>query len=178
MNRQVALLMASVSRKDSEAVRGGTSTETLMTLLLLIILSLGLISLTASSVGAYQRLDGHKDSISSLRTAQAFVSMKIRQNDRTGCLHIKINSITEENALVIDENISGKAYETWIFSYEGYLRECMVLESEKPSPELSNKISAVDSFRISFDEALSGFRTHYEIVGQQPYESFISIRSD
>ena len=157
--------------------RGRTSLETITTLLLIILMGLGLFALTLSTVNAYQRIYKTKESATELRIAYSFVTTKIRQNDMTGCLDIIRDPLSEQNALVIYENIEGIDYATWIFHYQGTLWEALVLKEEAPSLEGSQAIAKVDTFALSYDPKEEGFLIRMDKKGQESYSALIKTRT-
>jgi hypothetical protein len=160
-----------------ESKKGRTTVETIATLLLIILLGMGLMGLTASSVNAYQRLYRGKECSTELRIAYSFITTKIRQNDVTGCLHVVRNPISNQNALVIYETIDGVDYATWIYHYQGTLWEAFVLKEEAPSLEVSQAIAQVDAFTISYDPQAQGIRLQVSIEGHESYGGLIKTRT-
>jgi len=57
-------------------------------------------------------------------TALNFVSTKIRQHDESGS--IRIDSIDGRSALVLEQSIGETVFETWIYHYDGALRELFI----------------------------------------------------
>lgn len=157
---------------------GRTSVETMATLLLLILLGVGLFSVTLSAVGAYQRLYMAKEKTSELRVASSYIIMKIRQNDMTGCLKVTGNPITGKNALVVYEEIEGMSYATWIFCYEGMLKEALVLKEEVPTLNASQNIAKIDNFQVSYDQEEQMIFASVGKIGEQTYDNIIKIRSE
>lgn len=163
---------------DLKQNKGRVLIETLATILLLILLGVGCFSLTVSAVGAYQRLYTSKENAAELRVATSFVTTKIRQYDMSGCLEVKPDPISGNNALVVHEKISDIIYTTWIYYYEGYLYEAIVLEGEYPEVDISQPIARIDNFEINYSEESKGIYTKVGINGCKTYDSFIKIRSN
>lgn len=132
--------------------RGSVSIESLATMLLLLLLGIGIFSLSITSTAAYQRIYEGKSASSEVRVALSFVQMKIRQNDSKGAIRIESNPINQEPSLVIQEIYDGETYETWIYRDEGKLREAFMLAGEPPSNDISFQIANSDGFDISMDD--------------------------
>lgn len=144
------------NRADTDGVkrRGSVSVETIATLFLLIVLGVGIFSLTVSSTSVYSRIYHGKNLQSELRVALSFVQMKIRQNDLRHAIRVEENPVNGGPSVVIREEFGGEVYETWIYQDDGKLREALVLEGEAPSNELSFEIADVDGFSAVIDKNL------------------------
>lgn len=156
---------------------GRVLVETLASMFLLILLGAGCFSLAMSAIGAYNRLYASKENASELRIAYSFVTTKIRQYDISGCLEVKPDAVSGKNALVIHEKIDDMVYDTWIFHYDGYLYEAIVLENEDPEVDISQPIARIDSFDIRYDEGAHGFFIKAGIEGHKTYGGFLKLRS-
>jgi hypothetical protein len=55
------------------------------------------------------------------RTSLSYLATKLRQGDEAG--GILVTELEGCPALVLEETINGTLYRTWIYSYEGSLRE-------------------------------------------------------
>ncbi len=173
--------MKEVHNKNNISLKqknGRASVETLCAMLLLILLGAGCFSLSFSTFGAYQRLNTSKEKSSELRVASSFIMTKIRQSDIIGCLDVKPDPITGNNALVIYESIDGEDYETWIYYSSGYIMEAFVLKGEEPLTDVSQTIAKVDSFRIDYNRAEHQILTSVGINGLKAYNSTIKVRSE
>lgn len=158
--------------------KGRVLIETLATMLLLILLGVGCFSLTVSAIGAYQRLYTSKEKAAELRVASSFITTKIRQNDMSGCLEVKPDPVSENNALVIHEEIDDVIYTTWIFHSDGWLYETIVLSDESPTVDISQPIARIDLFEINYSQGEKIIYTKVGINGYKTYDSFIKLRSN
>lgn len=136
---------------SGSACRGSVSVETIATLFLLLVLGIGIFSLTVSSTSAYSRIYDRKNLQSELRVALSFVQMKIRQNDLEGAIRVDENPVNGGSAVVIREEYEDESYETWIYQDGGKLREALMPEGQAPSNELSFEIADVDDFSAEMD---------------------------
>lgn len=78
-----------------------------------------------------------------VRTATSYVTEKIRQNDTD--LGIRVEDLNGIDALAMSEELEGNLYTTYIYYYDGYLRELFVssdsvfdIESGQPIIEIGN----------------------------------------
>lgn len=154
---------------------GRTSIESLATMLLMIILGVGVCSLTLSSISAYQKIYNSKKESSESRVAISFITTKIRQNDCEGRIDIKPDPFTGQNALVIYENIDNTDYATWIFHYEGFLYEALILRAEAPSIEISQPVAKIAKFEIN--PVNDGIVARIGNFDGMMYESYIRPKS-
>ncbi len=173
MKRDTDTICISLKQNNGRAL-----IETIISMLLLILLGVGCFSLAVSSVGAYKRLYDSKGKNTELRIASSFITTKIRQNDMTGCLEVRPDPISGNNALVIHEEIDGVIYTTWIFLSDGHLYEAIVLQDESPSVDIGQPIAKIDLFEINYSEEEQCIYTKVGISGNKPYESFINLRSN
>ena len=81
-----------------------------------------------------------------IRTATSFLQEKIRQNDAGDS--INISEIEGIKALAIDSVIEDTKYTTFIYCYDGYLRELLVTEDSVFSKESGQSIIELKSFDI------------------------------
>ncbi|NLX63643.1 MAG: DUF4860 domain-containing protein [Clostridiaceae bacterium] len=169
--------MKKILRNNLRQKKGSILVETISVMLLLVLLGVCSLSLAMSSFGAYQRLDNSRAKSSELRIASSFIINKIRQNDMSGNIDVRPDTISGNNALVIYESINGENYATWIYHDSGCLMEALVLRHEVPSPDVSKVIAKVDSFSLDFDREKRQITFSVGIEGVRPYNSVIKIRS-
>lgn len=82
------------------------------------------------------------------RTALSYVSEKIRQCDSSGAIELTQPEGFADNALLLHENIAGNGYDTFIYFYDGALRELFVKNGTKITPEQGTSIVSLRSFTI------------------------------
>ena len=82
-------------------------------------------------------------------TALQYVAAKARQGDREG--GVAVGSLTERDALVLAETIDGSCYETWIYCYDGYLRELFTEQGTDLAPEGGEKVLRAEDFRARME---------------------------
>ena len=82
-----------------------------------------------------------------VRTATSYITEKIRQSD-SSC-DIQIAQLSDVTVLALSTIENGKNYITYIYSYEGWLRELFISESTVFSPSAGQKIVEVSDFSVS-----------------------------
>lgn len=80
------------------------------------------------------------------RTALSYISEKIRQNDIDG--NIRIGKLDGENALILEQTYEDSVYNTYIYAYEGALRELFVRSDSPADLSAGTKILEVEAFSM------------------------------
>ena len=82
------------------------------------------------------------------RTAYAYITEKIRQNDAQG--NISSDTFNKSGAIRIDSTEGGKDYVTYIYDYDGALMELKArADVENLLPETGQRIMDIDSLEIN-----------------------------
>lgn len=121
-----------------------------MTLLLLFAVSAMIVLLLAANIYRSSVEDGAKSDTA--RTAAAYISEKIRQYDESGAV-----SLTEFDgceALQLVRQVGERRYCTYIYAYDGALRELLVTEGYEASA--SDGAEILDVASVSMDEPAPG----------------------
>lgn len=83
------------------------------------------------------------------RIACAYVTEKVRQADNQGRVYVV--DIFDQNALVLQDEIDGVLYNTYIYSYGGYLMELYARADLKDIyPQSGQKILEITSFNVDY----------------------------
>lgn len=108
------------------------------------------------------------------RTALAYVTEKVRQSDMEG--QIAVGEFAGRPALIITSRVSDTDYNTYIYEYEGCLKELMCRQDVSLGPEAGQDILEVSEFSLtSVNENLINCRI--AVDEEQAYDLFISIHS-
>ncbi|MDL2232474.1 DUF4860 domain-containing protein [Ruminococcaceae bacterium OttesenSCG-928-L11] len=81
------------------------------------------------------------------QTSLTYVSTKIRQNDVSDA--VRIDSLGGVQALVLEQSVEGEVYQTWIYCYDGFLKEMFIKQGTEIAPEFGASIMEVDSFALT-----------------------------
>ena len=76
-------------------------------------------------------------------TALAYVTEKLRSGDRQDA--VRVDSLEGCPALVISLDREGAGYDTYIYCYDGYLRELMVRREVTPAPRMGRALLELES---------------------------------
>jgi hypothetical protein len=96
-------------------------TGSLMALVLFGLFAVCILFLLLTGADVYQRLTVRDRNTYEMRTAAQYLTTKMRQADTDGCL--LVSEFEGLDALLIREEIEGSVYHTWIYCYDGYVRE-------------------------------------------------------
>ena len=90
-----------------------------------------------------------------VRTATSYLREKIRQNDNSAS--ICVESIDGVEVLSLSSMVNDTVYHTYIYYYDGYIREVLCAEDGGLLPEDGNEILAAKGLQISRDGDLISF---------------------
>ena len=132
---------------------------------------LSALSVIAIGADIYKKNVSAMENNNDRRIATAYVTEKIRQADVNGAVYAR--NIFDHNALILQEEISGQLYDTYIYEYEGTLMELFARDDlEVFYPQSGQKIMEVKSFDI---EEVSEKMFKIEIVLEDGTEDFLYI---
>lgn len=127
-------------------------------------LSLVLISLGAS---VYERNVSDMQAVSGKRTAFAYVTQKVRQADaegqvRVGVFPVEVTSSYYGEALIFSREIRDEIYETYLYAYDGSLRELTVRAGTDITPDMGAPILPAEELGVREDDLIKGL-LHIEL---------------
>ncbi|MCR5501604.1 MAG: DUF4860 domain-containing protein [Lachnospiraceae bacterium] len=148
--------------------------DILFVIALFSIFVLSAISLISIGAGVYSKTMTNMDSNFSSRTAVAYIKEKIRQSDENGS--ISVGDLDGNPAIVISSRIRERDYTTYIYEYEGILRELMIRNDVTLSPSAGQKILPVSSFKIDMDDRAL-IRCQLMMEDGEFYDFFVGVHS-
>ena len=81
------------------------------------------------------------------RVSIAYITEKVRQSDVDG--NVYVQRLFDQNVLVFEQTVNGNVYNTYIYSYDGYLRELFArADLDNFYPQTGQKILKLNSFDI------------------------------
>lgn len=98
------------------------------------------------SANTYEKIVAQSNNNFESGTCLAYITEKIRQNDSDGS--ISISSIDGITALSIQENIDNHLFNTYIYEYEGTLRELYVQDGVSVSPKTGTIIMDINKLEM------------------------------
>lgn len=100
----------------------------------------------------YQSTASHMEANYTSRTALAYASEKIRQSDSSGAVELLVPEGFKEQALILHQTIDQTDYVTYIYFYDGALRELLIKEGTRITPEQGTALVFLSSFEIEKTE--------------------------
>ena len=146
----------------------------LFPLALFFVLTATSVALVVLASGTYSRqVQDSEDSFAS-RTALSYVTEKIHQADEYGAVYAGI--FDGQDAIVIRQTYSEQTYVTYLYEYDGYLRELFIQDGVDAKASDGRKILASDSF--SFEETQDGlFHLYCTNKDGSISDTYVSIKS-
>ena len=124
--------------------------DILFVLALFLVFTLSTLTLVLFGANIYQNTVNSMEDNYNARTVCSYISGKFRSND--SAVDISIGSIDGQPSLILNQEINDASYSTYIYEYDGYLRELFVSDSVTLGAEVlnaGNKLCPVDKFEVS-----------------------------
>lgn len=114
----------------------------------LLMLTFLLFSLLLAQTGAtvYRKGADSLNETYTSQTALSYVTEKLRQHDCDGS--VSLSSIDQIPALILSDDLEGASYRTYIYYYDGALRELFTRASTKVTPEMGSAIVELSGFHF------------------------------
>lgn len=140
-----------------------------LALLIAFVASAVMVLLLAANV--YGDIADHASRGYTARTVTAYLTEKIHQNDQSGGVHM--GRIQDADALVLEH---GEDYSTYIYMYDGTLRELLIKKGAEIGPESGQKILPLQKLEIrQVTEQLFYFMCRDEENGEA--SAYVSVKS-
>lgn len=85
-----------------------------------------------------------------MRTSLTYISQKVRQNDIANGVYL--SKIGEVDALVLEQRINDKDYQTWIYHDNGSIKELFTPKRDDIKPSDGREIMSVAALKIQRDD--------------------------
>ncbi|MGN0377212.1 MAG: DUF4860 domain-containing protein [Suilimivivens sp.] len=121
--------------------------DVLFVIALFCIFALSAVFLITIGANIYGKTVSHMESNFSSRTSFAYITEKIRQADKNGS--VNIGEFDGRPALFITETLEGTDYITYLYEYDGYLKELMVRRDTPLSPSAGQDIMEISEFSLT-----------------------------
>ncbi len=109
------------------------------------------------------------------RTALSYVSEKIHSGDSSGC--VRLESLQGVDALVLEQSYAGEIYCTYVYQYEGMLKELFVKAGTEIPLSAGRTILELESFSMTaYSDDLLLF-TCTDHSGQSA-SAYVALRSE
>lgn len=138
------------------------------------VLAASAVTLVVLASGFYSRqVKASSDSYSG-RTTLAYVTEKLHQNDENGA--VSVGNFDGSDALVIRQSYGGKEYVTYLYAYDGYLRELFIQEGTEAKASDGRKILETKAFEAR-EESDGIFYLYCENEDGKKTDTFVSVKS-
>ena len=120
--------------------------DVLFLITLFCVFAISVITLTGTGATVYEHIVDRMDSNFVSRSSFSYVINKVRQNDRLG--NVSIGKYGEADSIIISEEISNTEYCTYLYYYDGSLREIFSRKDQFFDLNLGNSIIELSDFQI------------------------------
>ena len=147
--------------------KGVMMVELAMVMMLLALFGITIFTLIIAGADAQMRIMTEKEGQADARIALSYINVRLRQNDSNGKIGIEPIAFTGQNAIVIRERNFEYEIDTWIFSYNGRLYECLTLPNQQPEEFLSIPIIDIEHLSTVLNDDGSITNTVYYYYGDE-----------
>lgn len=127
-------------------LKKASAAEQLCVIVLMFLFAAAMLLLVAMGTSAYGSITKGMNTNYSLRTSLSYVAAKIRQGDKSG--QISIKTLNGMESLVIEENINGTFYQTWVYAYDGGIYEMYAEKNTEFQPQDGMRIIDIEQFEV------------------------------
>lgn len=150
--------------------------DTVFVICLMLLFLLSALTVIAIGANIYKKNVAQTNDNYAQRVSIAYVTEKVRQSDVSGSIFVR--ELFGQNVLVFQQELNGDLYNTYIYSYEGYLMELFARDDlQSFYPQTGQKILKINSFIIekASEDLLRATITEEDGVEETVY---ISIHSN
>ena len=148
--------------------------DVLFVLALFGIFALAAIFLITIGANIYGKTMTNMENNFDTRTALAYITEKVRQADLEN--QISVGDLDGCPALIISSGTEENQYKTYLYEYQGSLKELMMKQDIQLSPSAGQDILAVSDFELSPVNSRL-INCSITINNEQSYDLFISVHS-
>lgn len=134
--------------------RSGGMVDVLFTLALFGVFAASSLTVVLIGADVYKSTVDGMDRNFGTHTSLTYVASKVRQHDTAGSVYI--GQLQGLDAVVLEQNVGGETYQTWIYHYDGYLRELFAAEGAAESLPLGSGQAVVEIDRFQIEDAGDG----------------------
>ena len=120
--------------------------DVLFVLTLFCVFAVCSVLLIAVGSKVYQNTINNMETHFTSTTALSYITEKIRQNDISG--NLSIEKFDGNDALVLSSEYNGEEYCTYIYSFNGHLKELFTKKNINLSPQAGQDILAISDFSV------------------------------
>lgn len=149
----------------------GQTMNVLFTMLLFLVFVLCALYTVLIGGKVYENIRSRMGDSGTGGVALSYIANKVRQGDAAGAVNVK--EIDSVPVLELKQEINGETYVTWIYYYEGYIRE--LFTDVQSNLGLSDGLGVIESNGLSFEK--NGRLLKVETAGADGKSLLLSVRS-
>lgn len=116
----------------------------------------GILSILLSGARVYQEISAGLEEQFSVTTCASYLTAKLHHYDAAG--RISVGTLDDTECLLLQEEIAGRAYTTYLYCYEGELKELFCAADAAFSPQDGETIMPMDQLVWVLQDGLLSFR--------------------
>ena len=124
----------------------------LIVLMVFCVFAVCILSVVLAGANVYERLVEKGQYRYEQRTAAQYITTRLRQADLSES--VRIEDFEGKSALVLQEEIEGELYETYIYCYKGYIRELFITIGGKFVPEDGEKVLETEMLQFELNRSV------------------------
>ncbi len=124
------------------------SAEALLPVILFSVFTLCAVTLIMLAANIYRKTTENSFLNNTARTSLAYITEKVHRYDKAGCVDITVFEGCD--ALVLSRNTETGLYHTYIYVYDGRLRELFIKEGTRAYPDSGTGIMDAEDFHAEF----------------------------
>lgn len=129
--------------------------ETMPNFLLFFLFACCMFLVLLSGAKVYKNVSGVMEEQFSIHTCVSYVTAKVRHYDREGA--VSVGKIGEEAAILLQEEIDGEHYVTYLYCSDGNLMELFCSADMEVLPVDGQAIMSLDALTASMENGLLSF---------------------
>jgi hypothetical protein len=150
--------------------------DILFTLALFCVFAASSLMIVIIGAKVYENTVSQMETNYNSRTACSYIRSKVRQSDSSDCINIKETPLGE-NAIVLEDNINGNTYETWIYQQSGKLMELFIEQGSPVVLENGQELMDISNFNVTYADTNLLLITAEDLDGNQ-IQMYLAIDSD
>lgn len=149
--------------------RTSYTVDTIFVLVLFAVFAITVLFVLMSGAGVYKNTQLVMQERYEERTCLSYISSKINNNDDSGKIRVIDNG--DMSVLAIDESVAGESFTTYIYCYDGYMKELLVQSDLEFNAEMGTNIAALQYINFTKD----GNLINIKCIGEEGTVSTVSL---
>jgi len=121
--------------------------DALFVITLFLVFAISVVALTGTGAGVYQNVVNKMSSNYNSRTSFSYIYNKVHQSDVDGL--VSVGKYMGNDALIISEEIDNITYCTYLYEFDGNIKELFTRSDQEFDPSYGTDILEVEGFSIS-----------------------------